>query len=466
MLLRTPLSLCFASALLVAQTPAQPPSAKPEEALPARLIQEIAAHSEQMKNLEELCDDIGPRLTGSDGLRKAQAWAMTKLRAYGATDVHAEAYDLGRPWHRGRARARLLNANGRPLAIAQVGWTEGTRGVVRADVVLLEAKTLAAFRALAPALAGKVVLVLSRPRPRQEGREDVKAYDAELAKAWREAGIALALLPSGKRYGLQEMGGGPSFFYQGRAAFIAREDANLLQRLVARGITPRVEAELGGGLGRRPVRAANIVADFPGTDRREEMVIVGAHLDSWDLGTGAADNGTGTVTALEVLRAMRAANLHPRRTLRVVLFSGEEQDLLGSKAYLARHAADLSKIQAVLIDDGGSGRMTGFPDMKVEAWYAPLAAAMAPAGELGAVDLPYAIIGGSDQTTFFEAGIPAFAPVQDALDYASHTHHSQVDVFDHVVKEDLVQGAQVMAVTAWGLLQGERLPHQTPKAEP
>ncbi|GLH74510.1 aminopeptidase [Geothrix limicola] len=461
MSLHAALPFCLASTLLVAQAPAQP-----EGAAPARLIQEIGTRSELMANLEALCDDIGPRLTGSPSLRKAQAWAMAKLRAYGATNVHEETYDLGRPWHRGVAQARLLNANGLSLDVAQVGWTEGTKGVLRADVALLNVKTLAEFRAQAPRLAGKVVLVLSRPRAANEGREDVKAYEAELAKAWREARIALALLPSRKDYGLQDMAGGPSFFYQARAAFITREHANLLQRLVARGLTPRVEAELGGGFGHTRVQASNVVADLPGTDHPEEVVILGAHQDSWDLGSGATDNGTGTVVALEVLRALHAANLRPRRTLRVVLFSGEEQDLLGSRAYVARHAADLSKIQAVLIEDSGSGRISGFPDMKVEAWYAPLVAALAPAKSLGATEVPYGIIGGSDQTAFFERGIPAFAPIQDPLDYASHTQHSQVDAFDHVVKEDLVQGAQVMAVTAWGLLQCERLPHQAPKAEP
>ena len=429
-------------------------------AAPNRLTQEIGAHSELMKNLEELCDGIGPRLTGSEQLRRAQSWAMHKLQAYGAVNVHEEGYDLGRPWFRGVARARLLNANGQTLNIAQMGWTSGTQGPIQGDVALLNVKTLAEFKSVAPSLAGKVVLILSRPRATEEERKNLKTYWDELSTAWRSANFALALIASEKDYNLQEMGGGPTFLFRSNTAFITKDHANLLQRLLARGVVPRVEAELGGTFGEEPIKAYNVVADFPGTEKPEEMVIVGGHQDSWDLATGATDNGTGTVVAMEVLRAMKAAGLKPKRTLRVVLFSGEEQGLLGSKAYLASHASELAKVQAVLVDDAGSGRITGFTDMKVEAWTAPLTAAMAPASALGATELPWAIIGGSDHEAFFEKGIPAFSPIQDPLDYRTHTHHSQVDSLDHVVKEDLVQGAQVMAVTAWGLLNGDRLPHQ------
>jgi carboxypeptidase Q len=450
---RRSLSFGLASACaLVGQDPGK-------AAAPEQLIQEIRTHSELMKNLEELCDGIGARLTGSTQLRAAQAWAMAKLKSYGAVNVHEEAYDFGKPWRRGVARARLLNANGQSLNIAQMGWTEGTRGVVKGDVVVLDVKTLAEFKAIAPGLAGKIVLVISRPRATAEERKDMKAYWSELTKAWRKTPFGLVLLPADKDYSLHEMGGGPSFLYQSRTAFITKDDANLLQRLISRGVTPRVEAELGGAFGKTPVKAYNVVADFSGTDAPEEMVIVGGHLDSWDLSTGATDNGTGTVVAMEVLRAMAASELKPKRTLRIVLFSGEEQGLLGSKAYVTAHRKELPNIQAVLIDDAGTGRMTGFGDMKVEAWYAPLAAAMAPAKALGAEEIPYAYIGGSDQEAFFEKGVPAFSPIQDPLDYRTHTHHSQVDSLDHVVKEDLLQGAQVMAVTTWGLLNGERIPH-------
>lgn len=436
-----------------------------QTATPAsRLVQEIAAHSELMPNLEELCDGIGPRLTGSRQLRTAQAWAMEKLKAYGAVNVHLEAYDLGKPWQRGAARARLVNANGIALDIVQQAWTDGTGGVVRADVALLDVKTLDEFKAAAPALKGKIVLVVSRPKATPAQQKDIKQYRADLDQAIGAARFAAVLFVSDKEGNLLDMWGGPEGGFKRGAGIITRENASLLKRLLAKGVVPKVEMELAGGFGKQPVQAYNVVADLPGTDGSGEMVILGAHQDSWDLGSGASDNGSGTVVMMEVLRAMRATGLQPKRSLRVVLFSGEEQGLLGSKAYLAAHRAELANIQAVLVQDAGSGRITGFPDMKVEAWYGALSAAIAPAAELGARDVVYGIGRGSDHATFFDEGIPAFAAMQDLLDYRSHTQHSQVDSIDHVRQADLVQGAQVMAVTAWGLLNGERLPHQ-PRGE-
>jgi carboxypeptidase Q len=208
--------------------------------------------------------------------------------------------------------------------------------------------------------------------------------------------------------------------------------------------------ELTGGFGGNPAEAHNVVADLPGTDGSGEAVIIGAHHDSWDLGSGAKHNGSGTVVMLEVLRAMHASGLKPKRSLRVVLFSGEEQGLLGSEACVAAHRAELAKIQAVLVQDAGAGRIMGFTDMKVEAWYTALSAAIAPAAQLGALDVAYAIAGGADQSSFFDEGIPAFVALQAVLDYRSHTQHSPVDSIDHVKQADLVQSAQVMAVTAWG----------------
>jgi hypothetical protein len=409
------------------------------------LIAEIATRSEMQRNLEELCDDIGPRMTGTPGLDRAQEWAMRKLLAYGASNVHLEAYDLGRPWRRGRAQARLLNASGIQLKVLQKAWTNGTHGKIRADVALLDVKTVADFNAALPALKGKVVLAESAPReaPRQ---------------ALREAGAVAVLQVSGKSDGLSDMWGGPGQRYDSNAGIITREHANLLKRLLARGITPRIELSLQGGFGPRHVPAHNVVADFPGSDAGGEMLILAAHLDTWDLSGGATDNGAGVATMLEVLRAIHAAGLRPKRTLRIVLFSGEEQGLLGSKAYIEAHRAELPHIQAVLVQDAGSGSILAFPDMENEAWYGPLVAALTPVKALGEIDVHYAKGLGSDQDTFFRQGIPAFSPLQDSRNYRTHTQHSEIDTVDHIDHAGLLQAAQVTAVLAWGLLNGERLP--------
>lgn len=424
------------------------------------LIKEVASHAELMPNLEALCDGFGPRLTGSRQLAGAQAWAMATLKRYGAVNVHLEAYALSRPWQRGIARARLLNASGIALDVVQQGWTDGTDGVIEADVAVLDARTLDAFRVAAPALKGKIVLMLSLPAATPKQQKDIKLYRADVAQAIRQAGFAAVLLVSGRDGNLFDMMGGPGFPFDRAAAVMTKDHASLLQRLLAKGITPRMALQLTGRLGKGPVTVHNVVADLPGADPAAGTVIVGAHLDSWDLASGATDNGAGVVVMMEVLRAMHQAGLQPKRRLRVVLFSGEEQGLLGSKAYLAAHRDELQDIQAVLVQDAGAGRITGFPDMKVEAWYSALSTAVAPAAALGGGDVVYGASRGSDHATFFDAGIPAFSAMQDLRDYRSQTQHSQADTPGHAGKDDLVQAAQVMAVTAWGLLNGERLPHR------
>ncbi len=474
------LAAALASAVLTAQerapekAPARPTMSlfqpvKPYASDTNRLIQEIAEKGEALKNLEEMCDSIGPRLTGSEQLRTAQRWAMDKLKAYGAENVHEEGYAFGRPWHRGLSRARLTNANGQSLNVAQMAWTEGTKGVLKGEVAVLDVKTLDELKAAAPGLNGKIVLLANQPRPTPEQRKNMEAYFAEFTKAMSEARMACVLMTSDKKDDLQNMTGSPEgrFRFNVPTAFIAQEHTSLLKRLMARGQKPSLEIELTGRFGEKEVQAYNVVAELRGSEKPEEVVIVGGHQDSWDLSTGATDNGTGTVAAMEVLRAMKALGLKPKRTLRVVLFSGEEQGLLGSRAYVKAHEAELKNVQAVLIDDLGSGRIKGFIDMGVEAWRGPLATAMAGANGLGAVELPAAIMpGATDHWPFFQKGVPGFAAIQEPLDYFTHTHHSQVDSFDHVVKEDLLQGTQVMAVTAWGLLNGDRLPHQAPAQGP
>lgn len=456
-------SLNLLMAVVVAGLLVQPALA--DDAPASRIVREVADRAELMPNLEALCDEIGPRMTGPGQLAAAQAWAMARLKAYGAVGVRLEPYDLGKAWQRGPVRARLLNASGIKLDVVQQAWTEGTGGVVSADVAVLSAKTLEEFHAAAPALKGKIVLVASMPAPTPEQRQDIKRYRADLERAYRQARFAAVLSITGREGNLLDMWGGPAAPFARAAGIITQEHARLLQRLLAKGTVPRMELELGGGFARQPGKAYNVVAELPGSGAPGEVVIVGAHLDSWDIASGATDNGAGVVVMMEVLRAIHASGLKPKRSLRVVLFSGEEQGLLGSKAYVAAHRAELPQVQAVLVQDAGAGRITGFLDMKDDAWSAALSAATAPLADVGGVDVVYGAGRGSDYVPFFDAGVPAFPAMQELGDYRSHTMHSQVDTVDHVRKEDLVQAAQAMAVTAWGLLNGERLPHAAPRQE-
>lgn len=431
----------------------------------ARLMQEIGERPEVVSNLEALTDDIGPRLTGSERLLKAEAWVMAKFKAYGAVNVHTEAYEFGPRWTRGRDWGRLVNLNGMDLHVAAKAWSPATRGPVKGELALLEARTLDELKALLPAMDGRIVLMGALPKP--DPKADRRAYRQEIAGALKGLKAAVLLQGSGRPNDLMNMTGSPVSRWGATSvptAYLSGEQADMLTRLVKRGQHPVVEVQLTGELSKEPVQVHNVVAEIRGSEWPEQVVIVGGHLDSWDLGTGATDNGTGAMACLEVLRAMQALGLKPKRTLRVVLFSGEEQGLLGSNAYAKAHAGEAANLQAVLIDDMGTGRIMGWPDMGQEIWRAPLAVAMAPANNLGCREIGAFIEpGNTDHWPFFQQGVPAFAAIQDPVDYMKVTHHSQADTFAHVVPADLIQGAQALAATAWGFLNmPERVPHIAP----
>jgi hypothetical protein len=436
-----------------------------------KLLKEVKEHQEAVANLEYLCDVIGPRLTGSEQMNKAAAWAADKMKAYGAVNVHLEHYDFGRSWTRGIDYARLTTHNGHVLRVDQMAWTPATKGTVKGEVLLYGGDSLEAMvAALKGRMKGKILFMGNQPKPK-EG-EDRKAFRASLKALFKsvETEGALALLiPSEKKDGHMNMFGSPkseeSLGINLPVGVLAPEHAGLIQRLLARKERVEMEVALNGVYSPKPVQAVNVVGEIRGSEKPEEMVIVGGHFDSWDLGTGATDNGTGTVVTLEVLRAMQAAGLKPKRTVRFVLWSGEEQGLCGSEAYVKAHEAELKSVQAVLIHDLGTGRVKGWTLQGREDCLPGLAAALAPANGIGGKDLLAYALYGSDHNSFEPFGVPAFFAHQEKADYFTSTHHSQTDTFEHVVPEDLTQGAQVVAVTAWGLANGDRLPHQAPAKE-
>ncbi len=472
-----------ASASLMAQAPA--PSAIPitppatptmpglfrADALPktdaTRILEEIALHSQAYANLADLCDTIGPRLTGSENLRTAQAWAMTKLKGYGAENVHEEAYDFGPSWVRGTDSARLLTQNHQVLQIAAMGWTPATKGLVRGEFTLVQAKTLDELKAFHGRVAGHIVMMGGFPKVDWKDPKQREAFREAMASFQAEKPLAM-LVTTEKRDDHMTMNGSPK---EGEGlthvptAFIANEHADLLKRLAARGEKVELELQIGGTTSAAPVKAYNVIAEIRGSEKPEEVVILGAHQDSWDLGTGATDNGTGTVAVMEALRAIKALGLQPKRTLRVILFSGEEEGLLGSEAYVKAHADELKNIQAVLVDDLGTGAIKGWTMEGREDLAPALGAAMAPANVVGCKELFFGTIPeSSDNWPFEEQGVPAFFAYQDFSDYFTNTHHSQLDTLDHVKPDELIQGAQALAVTAWGLANApERLAHRAPK---
>ncbi len=482
----TRLTLLLAAALsagsLLAQdaTPAKPKASRPGARYiapsaasdAAKVIAEVKAHQEAVANLQEMTDTIGARLTGSSALVKAHDWMEAKLKAYGATKVWREAYDFGPSWTRGEATARLLTQNGQELSVRQMAWTPATKGPLKAEVRVFNAETWEEAMAGIGHLKGKIVLLGRMPRPKPGS--DLKAFQEgrqAFEKAMRRSEFGAALFPSEKKDGQLTMGGSPNLEEEGfppcPIAVINPEHMALLNRLLARKEKVELELNLGGKLSEKRVNAYNSIAEFTGSEKPEEIVLLGAHLDSWDLGTGATDNGTGSVAVVEALRALIASGVKPKRTIRVALFSGEEQGIFGSKAYVKAHAAELANHQAVLIHDLGTGQVRGFAMEGREDIRPYFAKAIAPLQELGVRELPLEQSEDSDHAPFVEKGVPAVFCIQDEVDYFTTTHHSFTDTFEHVKPDQLVQGATALAVTALELANmPERLPHKAmPKDE-
>ena len=454
----------------------------------AQILNEIRDHSEAMPNLEYLSDNIGPRLTGSPQLKQANDWTADQMKKYGLVNVHLEPWTIAHSWTRGTAKARIVAPTEHPLTIASAGWAPGTPGAVRGPVVYVDAKTkedLAKFRGK---LKGAVVIYqepasLSPPKPEDVNEEYVRPMQApppakgqpappspfaallEMARArnqfFKQEGVAAVLRDSNKPHGLLNMTGvGGEKFDIGAipSAFITGEGYRMLWRMLKHGPVT-VELEITNTIGEKPMEVYNTVGEIRGSEKPDEVVILGAHLDSWDLGTGSTDNGTGSMAVLEAARALAKLGLKPKRTIRFVLFTGEEEGLVGSKRYVEAHKNDLEKISGVLVHDTGTGRVLtlglhdNYQDREI------VDQVLAPLSELKLLEPSMARTFGTDHASFDDAGVPGFWCIQNIAEY-SKTHHSQSDTFDKVWKDDLNQGAQVLAAWAYNTAQ---LPAMLPR---
>jgi len=429
-----PLTLALVCATSLAQQPSR------TQADLSRLTGEVIWGGEAYQNLEYLTDRIGPRVTGSAGEAQALAWALEKFKSYGYANAHRESVEVPHRWERVSAEAALVAPVARRIDVASYGWAVGTPGEITAPVVPLTEIKREQFEARKSALAGAIINFTIASKVDYH-------FMAEAVRLALEYHARAILMPANKPDKLNNTGDllwGE--IVQLPIVSIAREDAALIERLQAGGGEVRLRLNVQNKIG-GPFTTANVVAELKGSERPDEVVLIGGHLDSWDFGTGATDNGTGAMAVLEVARALAQAGIEPRRTIRFALFTGEEQALYGSRAYVKEHLNELDKHVAVLIMDHGHGLVRGWELQGRQDLVAPMREVIAPLGSLGVTELVQNPSIDTDHAFFVLQGVPAMVMHQDPKDYRV-IHHAASDTFDKVDRRELLTDAAALAATA------------------
>jgi carboxypeptidase Q len=437
--------------------------------LPAlvKIAGEGEMNSHAFEFLTQLSDDIGSRVTGTPAERKAEDWGVMKMQAIGLSNVHKETYTIWKGWTRGTADAELLSPVRHKLHVDAMGWTGSTpAGGAEADIVSVNLFDLDNEIKNVARLKGKVAMVVSKGKPNGDGLQ----LFIHLGDLMRAAGSAGAVGFIGGQGGGKSSG--MNLTHTGILGFnadfaipivsLTAEDQSQLERYLDRGITPHVRFNIQNTFTNGPVETANVVGEIRGTEHPEQILVVGGHLDSWDLAQGTTDNGSGTATTLGAADAIMRSGERPRRTIRFVLFTGEEQGLDGSMAYIKQHESELANHLGDLILDAGQGAVKGFQlggrsDLVAE--FQPFAKSLANMGPFTVDDK---IESGTDTLPFSVAGLPGINMDQDTTEY-KFTHHSAADALEAQKPDVLAKNSTLMALAAfWIADRPERFATQWP----
>ena len=515
----------------------------------ARIRNEGMSHGKVMDFAGALADGIGPRLTGSPNAARANAWTRDTLTKIGLENAHLEDWgDFGMGWQQINTWARMVSPDPEPLWMQAAPWSPATKGPVSGEVVYVPLADVSELDALKGKLAGKIVLLgAARPTPdiieplfhrytdaelkdmetveqratpaagapaltiEQRLAARTKLYQLRHAamKLMLDEGVAAIITPSRD----SADGGGTGIIFDDNGANLALsaqkpenavkipnavmmiEHYNRLVRMVQNHVPVTVEVNIDTKFTGDHEHGFDTVAEIPGTDPKlkDEVVMVGGHLDSWISGTGATDNGAGSIVAMEAVRILKALDLKPRRTIRIALWTGEEQGLYGSMGYVAQHfgkfappatpdpaglpsfmghhgaltpTKEWEKLDAYYNLDNGTGKVRGvytqgnFPIGPIFAqWIAPL-------HDLGVTTISYRDTGGTDHLSFDAVGLPGFQFIQDPLDYETRAHHSDMDTYDRLHKDDLEQAAIVEAIFLWNTSQRDEMMPRKPFPHP
>jgi carboxypeptidase Q len=499
-------ALLSASAIALAVAVAPAAAQAPDRVAINGIIDQGFNHSEVMDTAAWLTDRIGGRMTNSPQMRQAETWAQQRFRDYGLTNVRADAFEFGRGWSIVRSSARMTAPRPLDLRAIPIAWTPGTNGVINAPVIVAPMSTAGDFGKWRGKLAGKIVMV-STPNAGSEPTEAPfrRWTDDELAgrntynipththsnverlretefaarlDAFLQEEGALAWVRMSQRDGglLHGTGSGYRMDDQRRTPGmeLAAEDYRRLARLAQADAAPTLELMSEVRFHEEDLNAYNILADIPGTDRSGEYVMAGAHLDSWVASDGAVDNAAGSAVVMEAARILRAMNVRPKRTIRFALWSGEEQGIHGSLAYVDKYVATRAPTGDAQLDalpnnrtwrarwpiqpraghgdlvayfnlDNGSGRIRGI-NAEGNVAAAPIFQEwLEPFGSMGASTVSLRTSGSTDHVYMQTVGVPGFQFIQDPLDYGARLHHTSIDSYDHMRAEDLRQAAVIMA---------------------
>jgi carboxypeptidase Q len=442
-----PLAIVFSA---TAQSPGPP--GDPSSAALNAIFSQATLNSHAYQNLEELCKTIGGRITGSPQDEQARRWAMEKMQAMGLKNVRAEPWQLPRGWARVYATAELTEPVHQKLTVSSMGWAGSTPGAIEAPVFPVNGNQLEDEQNQSGLWAGKILLIVSKGTPRDS--IEIFSQIGPFLKAAQAAHAVAAIGGSRTRDagGMKLTHVDPIDFSGGSYDLpmlnMAAEHREVLERLLDQGKSVRMRIDVRNRVTPGPVASANVVGEIPGALWPDQVVVAGAHLDSWDLGQGAVDDGFGAAATLAAAEAIARAGHKPRRTIRFVLFTGEEQGIMGSRAYVRQHESELANHVAAVVMDQGAGpfmglQLNGRDDLRtVMERLVPL---LPTSGRVRITDSLYLF---SDAFAFTLAGVPGIDMGQDSPDYGS-IHHSAADTLDEVKPENLMRNAAAMAMVAF-----------------
>jgi len=490
-----------------------------------RIRQEAFQSSQVMETMFQLCDAIGPRLTGSPQMKKANEWTRQQLESWGLANAHLESWGpFGRGWSYESVSVHLTRPSTIPLIAYPKAWTPGTDGPVRGVGLRVKVDSEADLEQYKGKLAGKILFLEGeRPlkgqakpllnrlsdneldsietfpvRPEREGpdREGFlkrQRLQKKLRSFLVEERALATVEPSERDSGVVRVAGGGSRERDENpgvpALVMAVEHYNRLSRYLSKEIEFELEIDVRARFHDEDPMAYNTVAEIPGTDPKGEVVMLGAHLDSWHSGCGATDNAAGSAVMMEAVRILQALSLKPKRTIRIALWSGEEQGLRGSRAYVSEHFGsrpeptdpeekllpsslrketgpltlkpEHAKLSAYFNVDNGTGKIRGVYLQENAAVRPIFQAWLEPFADLGATRLTLRNTGGTDHLPFDAVGLPGFQFIQDPVEYSTLTHHTNIDVYDHLQKEDLMQASAIVASFVYhAAMRPERIPRK------